>query len=67
MNVSAAMSLKDALEEIGHSYEKKSKQDVIINFGASGVLRQQIEQGAQVDLFISVDPQDMEILQKTFD
>lgn len=52
--VSAAASLKEALEEIKPLYQQ-SKSDVNINynFGASGALQQQIEQGAPADIFIS--------------
>ena len=54
LNVSAAVSLKDALEEIKKEYEKKHPHvKIIYNLGASGSLQKQIEQGAPADLFIS--------------
>ncbi|PLT33702.1 molybdate ABC transporter substrate-binding protein [Bacillus sp. V5-8f] len=54
LTVSAAASLKDALEEIRDEYEKENERiDIHFNFGASGTLQQQISQGAPVDLFFS--------------
>lgn len=54
ITVSAAVSLKDALEEIKQLYEEEN-HDVKIrfNFGGSGSLQQQISQGAPVDIFFS--------------
>lgn len=52
--VSAASSLKDVLEEIVVDFQTKHKEiEVKFNFAASGTLKQQIEQGAPVDIFIS--------------
>lgn len=52
--ISAAASLQDALYEIEKSYEKSHDNvDLTFNFGASGALKQQIQQGAPVDLFFS--------------
>lgn len=63
LTVSAAASLKDAMMEIGQLYNKeKSNVNVNFNFGASGSLQQQIEQGAPVDLFISAAPKQMNAL-----
>ncbi|PSF37921.1 molybdate ABC transporter substrate-binding protein [Aphanothece hegewaldii CCALA 016] len=62
--VSAAASLKDALEEIKPIYTKeKGKISLIYNFGSSGSLQQQIEQGAPVDVFISAAKKQMDALQ----
>lgn len=62
--VSAAISLKDALEEIKSQYQKgKPTTQISYNFGASGSLQQQIEQGAPVDLFISAAKKQMDALQ----
>jgi len=52
--ISAATSLKDALEEIQMDYERSHPHIKLhFNFGGSGALQQQIEQGAPVDLFLS--------------
>lgn len=63
--VSAAASLKDALEEIKQSYQKaKPNVAVNYNFGASGALVQQIENGAPADIFISAAQKQMNDLQQ---
>ncbi|MDZ8078778.1 MAG: molybdate ABC transporter substrate-binding protein [Nostoc sp. DcaGUA01] len=62
--VSAAASLKDALEEIKPLYQQsKSNVNVTYNFGASGALQQQIEQGAPADIFISAAKKQVDALE----
>jgi molybdate transport system substrate-binding protein len=62
--VSAAISLKDALEEIKPIYQKKHQDvEIIYNFSSSGSLQQQIEQGAPVDVFISAANKQMDALE----
>ncbi len=62
--VSAAVSLKEAIQEIGAVFERRYPQvKVVFNFGASGVLQQQIERGAPVDVFISAAAKQMDDLQ----
>jgi molybdate transport system substrate-binding protein len=64
LTLSAAASLKDALEDIKLSYQRHSqKTRIVYNFGASGSLQQQIEQGAPVDIFISAASKQMDALQ----
>lgn len=63
LTVSAAMSLKDALQEIQPLYQQQSNVKITYNFGASGSLQQQIEQGAPVDIFISAATKQMDQLQ----
>ena len=56
LTISAAASLKDALEVIQHSYQEKHPEvELTFNFGGSGSLQQQISNGAPVDLFLSAD------------
>jgi molybdate transport system substrate-binding protein len=63
--VSAAVSLKDALEEIKPLYQQsKANVGITFNFGASGALQQQIEQGAPVDVFISAAKKQMDALEQ---
>ncbi len=65
LNVSAAVSLKDALAEIQKNYETKNTTiKLIYNLGASGALQKQIEQGAPADLFISAAPKQMNDLEE---
>jgi molybdate transport system substrate-binding protein len=62
--VAAAASLQKALQEITPIYTKANpNQTVNYNFAASGVLAQQIEQGAPVDIFISAADKQMNTLQ----
>jgi molybdate transport system substrate-binding protein len=59
--VSAAVSLKDALDEIAQLYRSRNPgANVRFNLGGSGTLQRQIEQGAPVDVFISASPQEMD-------
>jgi molybdate transport system substrate-binding protein len=63
--VSAAISLKNAFEEIGKRYEEKYKgAKLTFNFGASGDLVRQIEGGAPVDVFASAAQKDMDEAEK---
>lgn len=64
LTVSAATSLTDVLEELKGHYEEKSVHTLIMNYGSSGALQQQIEQGAPADLFISAAQQQMDGLQE---
>lgn len=62
--VSAAVSLKDALDEIARLYHAERPGEIVrFNLGGSGTLERQIEQGAPVDLFISASSEDMDKLQ----
>ena len=62
ITVSAAISLKNAFEEIGKLYKSRLGTDVIFNFGASGDLMKQIAAGAPVDVFASAAQKDMDDL-----
>jgi molybdate transport system substrate-binding protein len=65
LTVSAATSLKDVIDEIQPLYQKTHHEtEIIYNFGSSGSLQQQIEQGAPVDIFISAAPKQMDELEK---
>lgn len=58
--VSAAISLKNAFEEIGRAYETKNKQTKVrFNFASSGSLMRQIEGGAPADIFAPADIESM--------
>jgi molybdate transport system substrate-binding protein len=63
LTISAAASLTDSMKEIQTIFTKKySHINVNYNFGASGTLQQQIEQGAPVDLFISAGTKQFQAL-----
>ncbi|MEO3703766.1 molybdate ABC transporter substrate-binding protein [Trichormus azollae] len=63
--ISAAASLKDVLEEIKPLYQQSQPNvKIIYNFGASGALEQQIEQGAPADIFISAAKKQVDALEQ---
>ena len=63
--VSAASSLTDALNVLKEVYQSRHPDETIFfNFGASGPLEKQIEEGAPVDLFISASGKEMDALQQ---
>lgn len=68
LNVAAAASLTEALEEIKVAYEaadeKSGGDTIVLNLGASSTLARQIEEGAPVDLFLSADEAHMDVLEK---
>ncbi len=60
--VSAAISLKNAFEEIGGILKARTGIAASFNFGASGILEKQIEAGAPVDVFASAGATEMDDL-----
>ncbi len=63
LTISAAASMTDALTEIQKEYEAANASIKLnFNFGASGALQQQIEQGAPADLFLSAAVKNMTAL-----
>lgn len=63
LTVSAAASMQDVLSDIKESFENEhSNIKVVYNFGSSGALQQQIEQGAPVDLFLSASVDKFDVL-----
>jgi molybdate transport system substrate-binding protein len=64
LTVSAAISLKDALDELGYLYEQRHPgTKITFNYSSSGTLQHQIEQGAPVDIFFSAGVKQMDALQ----
>ena len=69
ITVSAAISLKDALDELGPIFQVQQHRKnggngtaVTCNYGGSGTLARQIEQGAPVDVFFSAAAKQMDEL-----
>ena len=63
--MSAAASLTNAFKDIAQSYEAQNPgTKVLLNFGASGALLQQMAKGAPVDVFASADQETMDKAQK---
>ncbi|HEX2205993.1 MAG TPA: molybdate ABC transporter substrate-binding protein [Longimicrobium sp.] len=64
LTVAAAASLREAMGELEAAYEAENRGvDVRTTFGASGLLRQQVEQGAPVDVFVSAAEGPIDALQ----
>ncbi|MGL4608040.1 MAG: molybdate ABC transporter substrate-binding protein [Eubacteriaceae bacterium] len=63
INVSGAASLTEALQEIKIAYEKRSDDAIQFNFGGSGSLQKQIQEGAPCDLFISASVKNINALE----
>jgi molybdate transport system substrate-binding protein len=65
LTVSAAISMKDAVEELGRQFTQ-ARPGVALryNLGSSGELQKQIEAGAPVDLFISAAQRQMDELDR---
>lgn len=65
--VSAAASLTDVLREIADTYNQANPdKQITYNFGGSGTLQRQIENGAPVDVFISAAAEPMDALEKQY-
>ena len=69
ITVSAAISLKDALDELGPIFQVQQHRKnggngtaITYNYGGSGTLARQIEQGAPVDVFFSAAEKQMDEL-----
>ena len=64
VTVSAAASLREAMDDMRRAYEAAHPGvEVRVNVGGSGTLARQIEQGADVDLFVSASAAQMDGLQ----
>ena len=59
LSVFAAISLTDALDEIGAAFSTENGVKVYYNFAASTTLQRQLEKGAPADVFISASPRQL--------
>jgi molybdate transport system substrate-binding protein len=65
LHVSAAASLTNAFTDIAAGYEARhAGTKVLLNFGASGALLQQMARGAPADVFASADMETMDMAEK---
>ena len=65
LTISAASSMTESLLEIKKRFEKVFPSiTVTYNFGGSGTLRRQIEQGAPIELFLSASKKDLDLLKE---
>ena len=63
ITVFAAASLKEALEEVANGFAGRSDHTVSLSLAGSSVLARQILQGAPADIFISANPEWMDVLE----
>lgn len=62
LTVSAAVSMTEALQDVAAAYRAAGGAPVSFNFAGSNVLARQIVNGAPVDVFISADEAQMEVV-----
>lgn len=62
--VFAAASLKTALDQIATGFQQQTGQDVTVSYAASSVLARQIQLGAPADIYVSANPDWMDVLQE---
>ena len=63
LTISAAASLQNALGEVESLFEQRYPNiDIFYNWGGSGTLQRQIEQGAPADIFFSASAMQMDVL-----
>jgi molybdate transport system substrate-binding protein len=55
LSVAAAADLSSALKQLAASYEKQTGVHLKLSFGSSGMLTQELQNGAPFDLFLSAD------------
>jgi molybdate transport system substrate-binding protein len=65
LTVSAAASLSDVVTELARRYEAASGRPVHVNTAASNTLARQIAEGAPVDVFVSADETQMNVVIKS--
>jgi molybdate transport system substrate-binding protein len=64
LTVSAAVSLTEVMNEIAAAYRAAGGAPIRFNFGGSNVLARQIVNGAPVDVFISADDLQMDVVSR---
>ena len=60
--VSAASSLSDVMRQLVATYEERTGDTVRLNLGASNMLARQILAGARVDVFLSADEAQLQVV-----
>src|SRR3569833_2768237 len=66
LTFSVAASLQDSITDVEAAYQRDHSVEFRNNFGASGTLAREIEQGAPVDAFISAGTKPMDQLQSEY-
>jgi molybdate transport system substrate-binding protein len=65
VHVAAAVSLSEALHEVAAAFERRYDVRVTLNLAASNVLARQITAGAKMDVFISADAIQMDVVRQS--
>ncbi len=63
LTVFAAASMKNAMDEVSMQWAEQTGHTVAVSFAASSALARQIQQGAPADIFISANPDWMDVLE----
>lgn len=63
ITVFAAASMANALTEIEERFETETGHEIVISLAGSSALARQIQQGAPADIFISANPDWMDVLE----
>ncbi|MEM7567517.1 MAG: molybdate ABC transporter substrate-binding protein [Pseudomonadota bacterium] len=63
VSVFAAASLKVALDTVAEQWELESGQRVVLSYAGTSALARQIQQGAEADIFVSANPDWMDVLE----
>lgn len=64
INIFAAASLRNALDQIAADWTARTGDEVIVSYAGSSALARQIEQGAPADIFISASVDWMDAVEK---
>ena len=64
LTVSAAVSLTEVMQAVGSAYEAAGHGRIVFNFASSNVLARQIVNGAPVDVFISADEAQLDVVRR---
>jgi molybdate transport system substrate-binding protein len=64
LTVSAAVSLTEVLEDVARAYRTAAGGSVAFNVAGSNVLSRQIVNGAPVDVFVSADEAQMDVVER---
>ncbi len=62
VTVFAAASLKSSLDAIARDWEQETGHRVLLSYAGTSVLARQIQQGAEADLFMSANPEWMDVI-----
>jgi len=64
LTIFAAASLKNVLDEISETFTAQTGLNVTVSLAGSSAIARQIEEGAPADVFISANPDWMDVLEK---